>query len=203
VYTVLLVEDHPLITEGMIKIIESSTNLSLAGVARNTKECLDLLEQCKPDIILLDVLLSGINGNELCRIISARGDKPKILAHSTFYHRYYIDSMLSNGADGYLLKTTTTAEIVKAIETVLKGETYLPGDMADVTRQEPENPACLSPREIEVLKLIGEGFTNREIAGKLFISPLTVDSHRKNLILKMGVRNTASLIKIASMNGII
>jgi DNA-binding NarL/FixJ family response regulator len=202
-YTVLLVEDHPLMVEGMIKIIENAKNLSVAGIARNAGECLTVLEKCKPDIILMDILLPGMDGMELCKIISAKPDKPKILILSTYNQRYYVDSMLVNGANGYLLKNASADEIIEAIELVLKGNTYLSGEIEQMIRKNPENPLSLSRREIEVLKLIAEGFTNKEIADKLFISPLTVDSHRKNLIQKMGVRNTASLVKIAGMEGIL
>lgn len=158
----------------MIKIIEDANNLSVAGIARNTAECLALLEKCKPDIIL-----------------------------TKYKQRYYAVSLLDCGTNGYLLKNADADEITSAVEMVLTGNTYLSGEIEQVIRKNPENPLLLSPREIEVLKLIAEGFTNKEIATKLYISPLTVDSHRKNLILKMGVRNTASLVKTAGMEGIL
>jgi DNA-binding NarL/FixJ family response regulator len=202
-YKVLIVEDHPLMVEGLLHVIENSKNLSVAGVATSGEDCIRVLDQCRPDVILLDINLPGIRGTELCKIISAREDKPKIIALSNYNQRYYIDNMLNNGANGYLLKNSVPDEIINAIEKVMEGDTWFSEEIESMIKKNPENPLLLSGREIQVLKLIAGGYTNKEIADKLFISALTVDSHRKNLIQKMRVKNTAALIKAAGDEGII
>lgn len=193
----LIIEDHPLVVEGLKNLIESRDDFSLCGVAGNADEALLLLKNCLPDVILLDIMLPGMTGLELIDILRKDFPKSRVLVISTYSQRYYVEAMLEKGAKGYLLKNAGNDEIIEAITAVYYDETYLSREIALSQRKNAGHPVSLSRREIEVLKLVANGLTNKEIAEKLFISPLTVDSHRKNLIAKLEARNTASLIKIA------
>src|SRR5690554_1731268 len=199
----LIIEDHPLVVEGFKTLIESHQDFFLCGVANNAKNALVLLESCNPDVILLDIMLPGMTGLDLIEIIHVKYPKSRILVVSTCSQRYYVETMLEKGARGYILKNANSEEIIEAIHTVYDDEVFLSKEISDNLKKNATQPISLSRREIEVLKLIATGLTNKEIAEKLFISPLTVDSHRKNLITKLDVRNTASLIKKAADDGYI
>ena len=200
---ILIVDDHPIVAEGIRKLIQDSQAANVVGVAGTGKACMDFLRWEKPDLILLDINLPDISGIELCKMIKDKYESSKILALTTFNERSCIVNMMKNGADGYVLKNSDTEEIIEAINEVHKGRKYLCDNAAAVMKKTSANELLLTNREKEVLKLIAEGFTNQEIAEKLFISPLTVDSHRKNLITKLEARNTASLIKIALDKGLL
>lgn len=199
----LIIEDHPLVVEGLKTLIESRAEFSLCGVAGDAEEALLLLKNCLPDVILLDIMLPGMTGLELIDILRKDYPKSRVLVVSTYSQRYYVEAMLEKGAKGYLLKNAGNDEIIEAITAVYYDETYLSHEIATNLRKNANQPVSLSRREIEVLKLVASGLTNKEIAEKLFISPLTADSHRKNLIAKLDVRNTASLIKVALEDGYI
>ncbi|HAH57563.1 MAG: response regulator transcription factor [Lentimicrobiaceae bacterium] len=197
----LIIEDHPLVVEGFKNLIDSRDDFSLCGIAGNAEDALLLLKSCLPDIVLLDIMLPGMTGLELIDILQKDYPKSKVLVVSTYSQRYYVEAMLEKGAKGYLLKNAGNDEIIEAITSVYYDQTYLSHEIAFSLRKNAGQPISLSHREIEVLKLVADGLTNKEIAEKLFISPLTVDSHRKNMIAKLEARNTASLIKIAVENG--
>lgn len=201
--SIFIVDDHPVVAEGIRKLIQDSNAAEVIGVAGTGKACMDFLRWEKPDIILLDINLPDASGIDLCKEIKARIPAPKILALTTFNEKSCIISMMDNGADGYILKNSETEEILEAIEEVTKGNKYLCGEAETLLVKKKQEGLLLTNREKEVLKLIADGYTNMEIAEKLFISPLTVDSHRKNLITKLEARNTASLIKIAIEKGFI
>lgn len=198
-----IIEDHPLVVEGFKTLFENHQDFFLCGVADNAEKALLLLQGSNPDVILLDIMLPDMSGLELIEIIHTHYPKSKILVVSTFSQRYYVETMLEKGAKGYLLKNASSEEIIEAIQAVYADEIFLSKEIFDNLKKNATQPISLSRREIEVLKLIAAGLTNKEIAEKLFISPLTVDSHRKNLITKLDVRNTASLIKKAADDGYI
>jgi DNA-binding NarL/FixJ family response regulator len=129
----------------------------------------------------------------------------KILAISSFSQRSYILRMMENGAMGYVLKNSSEEEIIAAINNIIAGKIHLDYEVNEILKQseKADGGPILSRRETEVLKHIADGYTNQEIGDKMFISPLTVDSHRKNLLMKMNARNTAALIKIAITKGFI
>ncbi len=198
---VLIVEDHPLVTEGLINIINKSDRLTLRGVAMNGKDCIKFLEDFTSGVILMDIKLPDMNGTELCKSVLAKNSHLKVVALTTYNQQYYINTMLENGAIGYVLKNAEPTEIIEAILCASENKKYLSKDVLKQIRKQEQKAIFLSKREIEVLQLIAEGMTNQQIAGQLCISPLTVDSHRKNLILKTGTKNTASLIKFAVEEG--
>lgn len=200
---ILIVEDHPAMVEGLRKILSESEEIAVLDIATDASKCMGLVKGYAYDVILLDIMLPGSNGLDLCSEIIKVKPEAKILALSTYNQRYYIETMLQNGAKGYLLKNNSKEVILHAIKTVHAGNAYLCEEVKNVLRQHTDHSLALSRREIEVLRLIAEGLTNKEIADKLFISPLTVDSHRKNLIIKLGAKNTASLIRIAMSEGFV
>lgn len=199
---VLIIDDHPLIVAGMQKMLAAIDEIQIAGAAGSAIEALSMLKTIPVDIALLDINLPDINGIELCKKIKKEFPAVKILGISTYCDRSYVSRMIENGALGYLAKSADAEEIVKAIRTASEGRLYL----SLSTEQLLQPPETLTPegslptltrREKEVLRLIADGLTNPQIAEKLFISPLTVDSHRKNLLTKLNVNNTAALVRLA------
>jgi DNA-binding NarL/FixJ family response regulator len=201
--SLIIVEDHPVVVEGLQIMFNSSGKYCVEGVAGTGKECFQLLEWFKPDVLLLDINLPDISGIDLCKLILNKYPSQKILALTTYNERVFIQQMLDNGAFGYVLKNASSEEIMEGVDEVSKGNKFLCADAENLLKKTQENELMITRRESSVLKLLAEGFTNLEIAEKLFISPLTADSHRKNLIVKLQARNTASLIKIASDKGLV
>jgi DNA-binding NarL/FixJ family response regulator len=201
---VLIVDDHPVVVEGMRKLLNDSGIARNCLVAQSIKECLHIIDFFIPELVLLDINLPDGSGIDLCPVILKKIPKTRILALSSFGDRSYISRMMENGAMGYLLKNSSEEEIIKAINDVMDGKKHLGFDVAEILKKDVHsNKTILTRRETEVLTLIADGFTNQEIAEKAFISPHTVDSHRKNLLLKLSARNTAELIKIAICNNLI
>jgi DNA-binding NarL/FixJ family response regulator len=199
---VLIIDDHPLIVAGMQKMLASIAEIEIAGAAGSAFEALKTLKTVPVDIALLDINLPDINGIELCKKIKKEFPAVKVLAISTYCDRSYVSRMIENGALGYLAKSADADEILKAIRTASEGRLYLSLSTEHLLQSPavmtpPGSPPALTRREKEVLQLIAEGLTNPQIAEKLFISPLTVDSHRKNLLTKLNVNNTAALVRLA------
>lgn len=202
----LIVEDHPIVSDSLTNLINTSdlelechhTSIAHGGLA--------WLNGHKADIILLDINLPDMSGIEFCRIAKSRHAGLKILAITSIEQRYVVDQMLAAGADGFILKSSDTVEILEAIKQIMAGNPYISKSVADLLKGKLATNGdlpVLTRREVEVLKLIADGLTNQEIAEKLFISSWTVDSHRKNLLLKFNAKNTAMLVKTAVTNGII
>jgi DNA-binding NarL/FixJ family response regulator len=197
---ILLIEDHPVVIEGVTKILQEINSVETIEWVSTGKEALEYIDIYNPNLILLDINLPDINGIELCQIINKKYPFIKIIGLSSYNQKSYIDAMLKKGASGYILKNATSEEIKSGISEVLSGKIHLCEEAFSIINnnsKKKENRPFLTPREKEVLLLISDGMTNQEIADKLFISHLTVDSHRKNLLLKLNTRNTASLIKTA------
>jgi DNA-binding NarL/FixJ family response regulator len=202
-YSILIVEDHPVVVEGMMSLINESDFASVLGTASSGAECMKWLENTKPDVILLDINLPDISGVELCRKIKAIYPSLKILVLTAYKERTFVTQMLENGAHGYVLKNAMADEILEGISEVAQGNNFLCEEVDIMMKKHLSEDILLTRREKEVLKLIAEGYINNEIAEKLFISPLTVDSHRKNLLTKLNARNTAVLVKIGLDKGYI
>ena len=203
---VLIVEDHPIVSDSLTYIITSS-NLALECFhVANAHDGLAWLNGNKAGVILLDINLPDMSGIEFCTIARSRFADLKILCITSIEQRYVVDQMLAAGANGFVLKSSETTEILEAIKQVLNGNSFISKSVADLLKGKTtanSDLPILTRREVEVLKLIADGLTNQEIAEKLFISPLTVDTHRKNLLLKFNARNTAILIKTAVSQGYI
>lgn len=196
---VFIVDDHYMVIEGIRSLLQNEEGIEWAGHATNAASCLAFLQQQLPDVILMDINLPDKNGIDLCKEVKEKYPSVFILGLSTFNQQSFIQKMMNNGASGYVLKNATQEELMEAIETVSKGKTYLSDEVASSLRKElPSEIPVVTRREKEVLLLIADGLTNAEIAKQLFLSTTTVDTHRKNLLAKFDVKNTASLIKKAA-----
>lgn len=204
---VFIVDDHPMVLAGLHSLLGGLENIEVAGTASNAFNAIPFLKGNKVDVVLLDINLPDISGIDLCKRINKEFPQVKIIGMSTFSERSYISRMIANGAAGYLIKSASAEEIAEAIATVLQDKMYVTVSLEHVMKPLSVLPSdrlpALTKREKEILQLISEGLTNHQIAEKLFISPLTVDSHRKNLLTKLNANNTASLIKIAVQNGLV
>ncbi len=201
---VFITDDHYMVVEGIHSFLQNEKNIEWMGHASNADSCLAFLQQQLPDIILMDISMPGKSGIELCKEVKEKYPSVFVIGLSTFNQQSFIQKMMDNGASGYVLKNASQEELMEAIEAVAKGNTYLSDEAASSLRKYAESEIpVITRREKEVLELIAEGMTNNEIAAKLFISTTTVDTHRKNLLAKFDVKNTASLIKIAVSKQII
>lgn len=194
---VFIVDDHPMVVEGIRSILLQMPEIEVAGHAMSAASCLGYFVNNTADLIILDINLPDQSGVEVCTTLLKRKPEVKIIALTNFDQLTYLQSMKDAGAKGYLLKNSSSEEIEKAITSVMSGKEFWLGK--DNVREsiQDHNQMLLTRREVEVLKLIAEGLTNHEIAEKLFVSDSTVDSHRKNLISKLQVKNTASLVRVA------
>ncbi len=198
---VFIVDDHYMVIEGIRSLLQNEKDIELTGHAMNAASCLAFLNRQLPDVILMDINLPDISGIELCKEVKTKYPSVFIIGLSTFNQQSFIQKMMDNGASGYVLKNATQEELTSAIETVMKGKTYLSEEASHTLRKDNASAIVLTRREKEVLELIANGMTNAEIAQKLFISVTTVDTHRKNLLAKFETKNTAALIKIAVSRG--
>jgi DNA-binding NarL/FixJ family response regulator len=202
---ILVVDDHPMVLEGMQAMLKQLNFVMLTGLAGNSYQAMELIKNNQPDIIITDISMPEISGIEFTAKVKKEYPQIKVIAMSTFNERSYISQMIQNGASGYMLKNSSSEEIEQAILAVSAGELYMSADLT-LNKQEARKqgkPPVLSIREKEILLLIADGYTNIQIAEKLFISPHTVDSHRKSLLTKFEVNNTAGLIKAAIRCGMV
>lgn len=200
---IFIVDDHPLVIEGISSVLTRLPNINVVGHAATAAACLGFFASNTADIILLDINLPDQNGIDLCRAIIKNNPTQKIIALTNFDQLTYIQNMKEAGAVGYLLKNSSPEIIHKAIELIMDGKEYWLGSVSLKESIKEQNHLMLTRREIEVLQLIAEGLTNQEIADKLFVSASTIDSHRKNLLAKLHVKNTAALVRVAFENKII
>jgi len=205
----VILDDHLMVLEGVQSMLNSTSTIKLVEAFSTGKSLLDYLKTETPDVILLDINLPDYNGIELCSIIKKSNPEIAIIGLSNFSDTNFIKNMIKNGALGYLLKNTTQEELIEAIKTVYTKQQYLPKNLKNKLINESLGVQTssfipkLTRREKEVLQCVSEELTNNEIADKLFISTKTVESHRKNLLQKFGVRNTAGLIKEAFTKGLL
>lgn len=192
-----------MVIEGIRSLLQNERAIEWMGHATNAASCLGFLKQQQPDIILMDINLPDKRGIELCRDVKELYPSVFVLGLSTFNQQAVIRSMVDNGASGYLLKNASKEELLDAITTVVKGKRYLSFEAATSMKETSNNTPLITRREKEVLELIAEGLTNNEIAEKLFISIPTVNTHRKSLLEKFKVKNTALLIGNAIKSGLV
>ncbi len=198
---VFIVDDHPVVIEGIHSLLQNEKDMEWAGQAMNAQSCLGFFVNNTADVVLMDISMPGMDGVELCAVMKEKYPGIMILGLSSFNQGLYIKKMMGNGASGYILKNSSREELIKAIHTVHEGNIFFSGEVGQVLQEyqkslKHELPV-LSAREKEILELIAEGYTNPQIAEKIFLSSFTVDSHRKNLLAKLKVKNTASLIRLA------
>jgi DNA-binding NarL/FixJ family response regulator len=194
---VFIVDDHYMVIEGIHSLLQNESAIEWAGHATNADSCLAFLRQCQPDVLLMDINLPDSSGIELCKEVKKTYPSVFIIGLSTFNQQSFIQKMMDNGASGYVLKNATQDELMNAITVVASGKTYLSFEAGRTLQRMKTGAVILTHRETEVLELIAEGLTNNEIASRLFVGSTTVDTHRKNLLTKFEVKNTAALIRKA------
>ncbi len=205
---IMIADDHQVLLDGLTALFEGSSEVQVVATAPNGKVVLEKLADLEVDIVLLDINMPEMNGVETCRQIMRKHPDVKVIAISMYKQSSYVKRMKSYGARGYILKDDSAEEMIEAIQKVHEGNEYYSSQLMELLRtnvlrgQDEINPN-ITDREKQVLQLISEGFSNKEICAKLFLSVHTVDSHRKKLLSKYNAKNTAELVKKAMDQGIV
>ena len=194
---VAIVDDHPLLIEGLKKLIDATGKATVIDATGSGKGCISMLGFSRPDVLLLDINLPDSNGVDLCKEVCQRWPYIHVIALTSFSEFTIVKKMLDNGAKGYLLKNAMPEEIVEGIERVAAGEIFLCHEVDLFLKRQSDKHIFLTPRETELLRLIVDGLTNAEIAQRLFLGVETINSYRKNLLFKLGAKNTALLVRMA------
>jgi two-component system response regulator NreC len=209
---IMLADDHPIVRQGLRALLESEQNFQLVGEAGDGLEAVRLAIRLRPDVLITDVMMPGLNGLEVTRQVTKSLPQTKVIILSMYTDDSYVLEALKNGATGYVLKDSQATDLVLAIREVAAGKRYLSPPLSErelelyAQRFEsaPTDPyELLTTREREVLQLVAEGRTSTEIAQQLFISPRTAEGHRANLMRKLGVQNNAELVRYALKRGIV
>lgn len=205
---VLLVDDHVLLRQGTRTLLEQSAEIAVVGETGRGEEALTLAEQVRPDVVLLDIRLIGLNGVEVARAL--RRDLPaiKILILTAYPYEQYVRALFAIGVHGYLLKNATGAELIAGVRAVQRGESVLSAEIADQRDGRTRTTSVvttgmLSEREHAILRLVSRGATNREIGAALVIGEHTVESHLGNLMIKLGARSRVEAVTLAIKRGIL
>jgi two-component system response regulator NreC len=210
--TIVLADDHHVVRQGLRSLLEGEPDFSVVGETGDGLEAAQLVERLQPDVLVLDLMMPSLNGLEVTRQVSQRSPQTHVVILSMHANEAHVLEALRAGAAAYVLKESTSAELVRAVHEAIAGRRYLSPPLSEraikVYMQKAE-PAALDPyetltaREREVLHLVAEGHTNAEIADRLFISRRTVETHRANLMRKLSLRTQTDLISYALRRGIL
>jgi DNA-binding NarL/FixJ family response regulator len=204
---ILLADDHPIVRRGLRDLLHSEPDLEVVAEAGDGAEALALAKTHEIDLAILDVTMPRMTGLQAAAVLAAQDPAPRILMLSMHESEQFVFEALRAGAHGFVLKTTADRELIAACRAVMRGETYLhAGAVAALVREQlarggPEDP--LTPRELEVLKPVAEGYTSQEIASLLVISAKTVHRHRANILDKLGLRDRVDLTRYAIRRGLV
>lgn len=201
---ILIVDDHPLVGDGISTMLRDEVHLTICGICKNGQQAIDGFAKSKPDIILLDISLPDMDGLELCALLRKMSKEVKLIGLTSTNEAGIISQFLAKGGNGYLLKDMERYELIEAIDEVMKGKIYLSkaanqkvleqfNSLKDAQQQLPG----LTRREKEIIQLLYDGLNGPQIAEKLFLSHYTVETHRKNLMQKLNVSSTQQLLKLA------
>ena len=208
---VFLADDHEIMREGLSALLRKHSGLELVGQASDGRKTVEMACELMPDIVLMDIAMPNLNGIEATRQLTSKLPDTKVMALSTHSTKSFIVKMLRAGAKGYMLKDSAFEELVTGINAMLEGRTYLCAKIANVVLIDYMNMLAdpkrlggdtLTPREREVLQLVAEGATTKEIALNLHVSAKTVDSHREHIMNKLDIHNVAELTKYAVREGV-
>jgi two-component system response regulator NreC len=204
----LLADDHTIVRQGLKLILSAQPDFEVIGEAANGREAAELAEKLRPDIVLMDVAMPELNGIEATRRMVAANSRIKVLVLSMHKEAVYVREVLKAGARGYILKDAIDTELLNAIRSVARGDGYISpavsGALLSDYRQNLTDPMdALTGREREVLQLIAEGKTNKEVATKLNLSVYTVDSHRGKIMEKLNLHSTGELVRFAMKRGLV
>ena len=205
---ILLADDHAVVRQGFKMILSAQGDMEIVGEAANGREAVDLAEQLKPDIVVMDVAMPELNGIEATRRLAGTAPHARVIALSMHKDSVYVREILRAGARGYLLKDSGAEDLVRAIRAVAGGESWLSPAVSnavldDYRRHVTDPIDLLSSREREVLQMLAEGKTNKEIAGVLNLSVYTVDAHRGRIMEKLNLHSINELVRFAVRNGLI
>lgn len=196
--SVIIIDDHPLVLNGFEFILNNHADIELVNTFTGAEDALTFLETNKVDVVLADINMPGLNGIDATLSIKKNQPETQIIAISNISEGSIVQRMLDAGASGYLLKNVSASELINAIHAVMRGNTILSTEIEPIMRQPESAIPKITQREHEVLRLMSTGKTTPQIAEQMFISPLTVESHRRNLLQKFKVSNSASLIHKAT-----
>jgi DNA-binding NarL/FixJ family response regulator len=204
---ILLADDHAVVRQGFRMILAAQPSMEIVAEASNGREAVEMAERLQPDVVVMDVTMPELNGIEATRRIGQVVPRARVLALSMHKDSVYVREILRAGARGYLLKDALDRDLVAAVEAVARGEAYLSPAIADAVltdyRKHVSDPIdLLSSREREVLQMIAEGKTNKEIATILKLSVYTVDAHRGRIMEKLNLHSTPELVRFAMRNGL-
>ncbi len=201
---VLLVDDHPLVLDGIRSRIELDPMIEVIGEGNNGEEALLLAAECKPDIVLMDISMPVLNGIEAAERFASEQPHVKLLMLTMHDNKEYITKVLKAGAKGYILKDVSSNEMIAALKAVYQGKTYYSSGVTDILLNEGSSKVVpLTEREKTILRLLAEGNSNKHVARELDISVRTVETHRRNIKRKLDVKTSAGLVKYAIENGIV
>jgi two-component system, NarL family, response regulator NreC len=208
----LIADDHKLMREGLRALIEKEQGMTVVGEADNGKETIALCRKLTPNVVIMDVAMPDLNGIEATRRIVHDNPRAKVLALSGHSERHFVTEMLKAGASAYIVKQTAYEELIRAIHAVMNGKTYLSPSVTQglvdsyvrTTAHPGDNPAfaTLTDREREVLQLLAEGKSTKEMADRLSVSVKTVETHRRNIMEKLNIHSVAELTKYAIREGV-
>jgi DNA-binding NarL/FixJ family response regulator len=207
---ILIADDHQMFIDGLKALLRREKNIHIAGEVSNGLDALEFIKKQQPDLLITDISMPGMSGVELTRQVKQHYPEVKVLVLSMYNDREIVGEILMSEAEGYILKNTGRQELINAIQRIADNSTYYSNEVLNIMmtrlkRQKAieKNTAQLTTREIEIVKLIMEEYSSEEIAGKLFISKRTVDTHRKNIIQKTSTRTLVGLIKFAIENNLV
>ncbi len=206
---ILLADDHKILREGLVALLEKQPDLKVLGEAEDGRAAVRMAIEMRPDVVIMDINLPDLNGVEATRHIVKELPEVKVIALSVHSNQHIVKGMLQAGACGYLLKYSSSKELIKAIHSVMENQIYLSPEITGIVVEEyksspsgsPSIFSLLTPREREVLQLFAEGKNSREIADSLFLSLKTVGAHRRQIMNKLGVKTLGGLIKYALQEG--
>lgn len=209
--TIVLADDHHVVREGIRKLIETRPDFEVIGEAGDGEQAVRMIIERQPDIALMDINMPRVSGIEATRRIEQQGLSTRVLVLSMHESRNYVEEVLRAGASGYVVKNSSPEELLSAIDAVKEGRSYLSESITQqvvdaIAHPDGEAPAgltVLTDREREVLQLVAEGLSSKEIAGQLGVSLKTVDSHRSNLMEKLDIHKVAGLVKFAVRAGLV
>lgn len=210
--TILLVEDHEIVRQGVTHLLHQHRHFEVVAVAGDGREALDLLEEHHPDVLVIDLSLPGLDGLEVTRQTLKKQKSIKVVVLSMHNDEQLVRRALAHGAHGYVLKQGTVSELHQAIEAVVAGQRYLSQGLPETLMEEIQDGRSIAPtdryesltaREREVLHLVAEGYKSHEIGDRLFISHRTVETHRANLMAKLGLNNQTDLVRFALRRGLV
>jgi two-component system, NarL family, nitrate/nitrite response regulator NarL len=198
---IALIDDHPIITDGLSKVFNDHAEFEVVGVYNSSVQASEELPNKVVDIILSDVSMPDMSGYQLIQKLKKAKSEPKVIMLSMFVEKSIIASCYQMGADGYISKSEATDKIIATIQDVLEGKKVFPYPTKELEASDKDNKGgMLSAREIEILKLVAEGLSSKHVADKLFLSELTVNTHRRNMLKKTNQPNVAALVNYAKQN---